>query len=105
MLQSLMNHFWPKRFVVNRQNYFLGSSYYLLEIFVEEENVKKVLYSGKSEKEIIKEGRNVLSLTLKKVLSDDKDNGDDVDDNADADDTDDNASGGGGGGGRSGWWP
>ncbi|MBR1638024.1 MAG: hypothetical protein IJ688_01400 [Treponema sp.] len=49
------------------------------EIFVEEENVKKVLYSGKSEKEIIKEGRNVLSLTLKKVLSDDKDNGDDVD--------------------------
>ena len=49
------------------------------EIFVEEENVKKVLYSGKSGKEIIKEGRNVLSLTLKKVLSDDKDNGDDVD--------------------------
>jgi hypothetical protein len=49
------------------------------EIFVEEENVKKVLYSGKSDPRPIKEGRNVLSLTLKKVLSDDKDNGDDID--------------------------
>uniref|UniRef100_UPI0025D166B0 hypothetical protein n=1 Tax=Treponema sp. TaxID=166 RepID=UPI0025D166B0 len=58
----------------------LGTELYAqAEIFVEEENVKKVLYSGKSDPRPIKEGRNVLSLTLKKVLSDDKENGDDVD--------------------------
>lgn len=54
----------------------LGAEVYAqLEIFVEEENQKKVLYSGKSESIVISEGTNILSITLKKVASLDEENG------------------------------
>lgn len=42
---------------------------------MEEENQKKVLYSGKSESIVISEGTNILSITLKKVASLDEENG------------------------------